>query len=180
MDCQKTNFLTLIIPGLVAIIGNIIFYLIIKGRIDKSIERHKISYSGVFKEKIEIHKHILKEIFDLKLKIQQYQYSGNDELAKEIFLDVNKFISHYQTNRPFIKKKILDGLKTLTDELQKCFDDFYNHNYLMSKGGVDPKIVLDTLNKFFESGNKFKKDEPFKQLEDLIVSEMKVDLKIID
>ena len=83
-------------------------------------------------------------------------------------------------NQPFIKKKILDGLKELTIELQKCFEDFYKHNYLITKEGIDPKIITETLNKFFESGNKFKKDEPFKQLEDLIILEMKSDLKIED
>ncbi len=180
MDCQTIDFLSLIIPGLVAIVGNIIFYISIKRGIDKSIERHKISYSGIFKEKVDVHKQILKGIFDLKLKIQQYQYSGNQELANEIYLDVNRFITHYQMNQPFIKNKILHGLKELTNELQKCFDDFYNHNYLVTKQGIDPKIITETLNNFFESGNKFKKDEPFKQLEDLIISEMKADLKIDD
>ncbi|MBN8649807.1 MAG: hypothetical protein J0L67_00155 [Cytophagales bacterium] len=180
MEGQTTELLKLTIPGVVAIIGNLIVYVIVKRRIDNSIERHKISYSGIFKEKIEVHKQILKGLFELKLKIQQYQYLGNQDLAKEIFLDVNKFISFYQMNQPFIKPKILDGLKTLTKELQICFEDFYRHNYLVTKEGIDPKIIHDTLNKFFESGNKFKKNEPFNQIEELIISEMKSDLRIIE
>ncbi|HEY9045042.1 MAG TPA: hypothetical protein VIN08_04070 [Ohtaekwangia sp.] len=151
-----------------------------KRKIDNAIERHKISYSEIFKEKLEVHKQILKGIIELKSKIQQYQYSGNQDLAKEIFLDVNRFISHYQMNRPFIRTKILEGLKALTEELQKCFEDFYKHNYLTTKEGIDPQIIVETLNKYFEAGNKFKKDEPFGQIEDLIISEMRADLKIKD
>lgn len=178
MACNTINFLSLLIPGLIAVLGNIIFYIIVKSRIDKSIERHKISYSGIFKEKIEIHKEILKQLFGLKLKIQQYQYSGNQDLGKELFQDFNTFINYYLINQPFLRQEILDGLKTMTKELQKCFDDFYKHNSLTEKEGINPKILDELLKKFFESGNKFKKDEPFGHLEALIISEMKNDLKI--
>ena len=178
MDCKTINLLSLIIPGLVAVLGNIVFYIIIKNRIDKSIERYKISYSGIFKEKIEIHKEILKQVFNLKLKTQQYQNSGRRELGEELFSDFNKFINYYHVNQPFLRQEILKGLKTLRQELQSCFDDFYLHNSLEGTAGIDPKIRTEILNKFFESGNKFKTNEPFGQIEELIISEMKKDLKI--
>ena len=74
MTENEIKILSFIIPGLVAIIGNYIFYLLIKNRVDKQIENYKISYSGVFKEKIEIHKNLLKMIFNLKRDVQQYQW----------------------------------------------------------------------------------------------------------
>jgi hypothetical protein len=172
------NILTLIIPGLVAILGNIIFYMIVKNRIDKSIERHKISYAGIYKEKIEIHKEILRKLFQLKSKIQRYQYSGEQNLGEELFLNFNEFINYYTVSQPFLKQEILNGLNTITKELQGCFDDFYMHNSLSRTDGIEPKIRTETLMKFFESGNKFKKDEPFKQIEELLIREMKKDLKI--
>ena len=149
-----------------------------KNRIDKSIEKYKISYSGIYKEKIEIHKEILRQLFELKLKVQQYQYSGSQKLGEEIFTDFNKFINHYTINRPFLKHEIVTGLKTFTTELQGCFDDFYMHISLSKSEGIEPKIRTDALKKFFESDTKFKKNEPFKQIEDLLISEMKKDLKI--
>jgi hypothetical protein len=178
MNLNTIYFLSLFIPGLIAVLGNIIFYIIVKGRIDKSIERHKISYSGIHKEKIEIHKEILKQLFGLKRKIQQYQYSGSQELGTELFRDFNNFIIYYQINQPFLRQEILDGLKTISHELQLCFEDFYKYNYLTVKDGIDPKIEIELLKKFFESGNKFKKNEPFEQIETLLISEMKKDLKI--
>lgn len=172
------KILALIIPGLIAILGNIIFYAIIKNRIDKSIERHKISYAGIYKEKIEIHKNILKQIFDLKLKIQKYQYSGNKDLGKELFSDFTIFINTYKIGQPFLKKEIFDRLVKLTEELKGCFDNFYEYSSLSEYPGIDPEIRIELLKKFFESGNKFKKDEPFKETEKDIVAEMRKDLKI--
>lgn len=178
MSCEMTKILSFIIPGLVAIVGNIIFYMIVKSRIDKSIERHKISYAGVFQEKLEIHKKLLKHIVDLKLKIQQYQYSGDNQSGQEIKSGINDFINFYRMNQPFIKSEIFDVLVNLTKELQSCFDDFYMHNSLSNERGLDPKIKTETLKKFFDSGNKFKRNEPFKQIEDLLISEMRKDLRI--
>ena len=178
MSEQTTIILSLIIPGLVAVIGNILFYVIIKGRIDRSIEKYKISYSGIYKEKIEIHKTILKYIFGLKLKIQRYQYTGDEDLSEELFNDFNDFVNHYSVNQPFLRTEILTSLKIITKELQSCFEDFYEHNSLSKMEGIEPGIKKEGARKFFKSGNKFKKDEPFKQIEELIIQEMKLDLKI--
>lgn len=172
------DILTLIIPGLVAVLGNIVFYSIIKGRVDKSIERHKISYSWIYKEKIEIHKEILRQLFQLKFKIQQYQYRGDQKLGEELFFEFNQFINYYTISQPFLKTEILNGLKSIRQELQGCFEDFHMHNSLTRTPGIEPKIANEALKKFFESGNKFKRDEPFKQIEEMIISEMRKDLQI--
>lgn len=176
MDCKTINILSLFIPGLIAILGNIIFYMIIKGRIDKSIERHKISYAGIYKEKIEIHKEILKQLFGLKFIIQSYQYSGK-QLTENFYDDVNKFINYYQANQPFLRQNIINRLNEITEELKECFNDFYMHHSL-SKPYIDLELKKDKLEKFFESGNKFKKDGLFNQIERLLINEMKIDLKI--
>jgi hypothetical protein len=178
MNYNMINILSPIIAGLVAIIGNIIFYILVKNRIDKSIENYKISYAGIYKEKIEIHKEILKQISELKLKIQRYRYSRDQQLSNELLGDFNRFINLYTINRPFIKQEILNALRMLTTELQSCFENFEMYNLTSHMDKVEPKIRLDSLKMFFESGNKFKKDEPFKQIEDLIIAEMKKDLKI--
>ncbi|MBN1184319.1 MAG: hypothetical protein JXB49_18660 [Bacteroidales bacterium] len=170
------EYLKYIIPGLVAVIGNIIFYWIVKGRIDKSIETYKISFSGVFKEKMQIYKDILKFIFDLKLKIQRYQYTGDQTIVKEVFVGFESFINYYMVNQPYLSQSIFSNLRKMTNELQSCFEDFYKHNSLQDKRGISPEIQTELLNKFFESGNKFKKNHPFKELEDLIIEEMRTDL----
>ena len=171
------NLLVLFIPGLIAILGNIIFYIIVKKRIDKSIENYKISYSGIFKEKIEIHKEILKQLYELKFKVQLYKNYGNEGTGIEIFKDFNKFIRFYLINQPFLKTEILEGLKTFTNELQDCFGDFYKFNS-MNEVTIDPDARNERFNKFLISSSKFEKDGPFDRLEKIIISEMKLDLKI--
>lgn len=173
------EILKIIVPGIIAVIGNMIFYWIIKSRIDKSIERHKISYSGVFKEKIEIYKSLLQKVFDLKNKIKSFQYFGEEKMGMEIMNDFNSFINFYNINQPYLSEKMIENLKSIVTELQGCFDDFYMHNTLNSKEGLTKEQRNELLNKFFESGNKLKANHPFKDIEDTIISEMKKDLQLI-
>ena len=173
------EFLKLALPALVTIIGNVVFYLIIKGKVDKSIESYKISYSGVFKEKIDIYKEILTQAYDLKIKIRQFQYFGKAEFGEQIKVDFNKFIRFYIINKPFLSETIIDNLKRLVSELQECFEDFYKQNTLQDKAGLPSDVRRELLQKFFDSGNKFKKDNPFEELENNIIKEMKQDLMLI-
>lgn len=180
MDNSTCQIMSLIIPGLVAIIGNMIFYCFIKKRVDKSIDRFKISYSGIYKEKINIYKEVLKEMFKLKHKIEQYQFSGNNQLGVELRDDFNQLISLYKVNSPFLTEVILNGLNRLTNELQCCFEDFYLYHSTSQKSGIDSQNMIVLNQKFIESLNKFKLNEPFKEIENLLIAEMKKDLKIFE
>jgi len=166
----------LIIPGLVAVIGNLVFYRFVKNRIDESIEKYKISYSGIFKEKIEIHREILKQLFQLRLKIERYQISGSKEMGEELFSDFNNFTQYYFYNQPFLGKEILNGLKSLTSEYQNCFENFYAYHSLRGFQGTKPEELQVAYNNFVLSINKLRTQEPIGQLQDLIISEMRSDL----
>ncbi len=119
--------LELIIPGIVAIIGNFVFYLIIKNRIDKSIERYKIAYAGVFKEKIDIYKEILRQIFDLKNLINNFNHFGKQEDGKEVMKAFNELIRYYKINQPYISDSIVGNIKEMIKELEGCFDDYFTY-----------------------------------------------------
>ena len=172
------RILSFIIPGLVAIIGNYIFYLFIKNKVDKQIENYKISYSGVFKEKIEIHKNLLKMIFRLKKDIQQYQYFETDESFNKIRNDFNDYIEYYLVNQPFIKDEIIDELKKMTSELQECFESFSLYKVSQNNQGLSKEGYAENTKKYIAAGNKIKLNEPFKDIEEKILKEMKADLKI--
>jgi hypothetical protein len=170
----------LILPGLVAIIGNIIFYLIVKKRIDKSIEKHKISYSGIFKEKISIYKELLTKIYSIKKNINQFHYAGTDELGKQCFSEINDFINFYLANQPFLSDKILENLKNIRIEFQEAFDAFYMYHKDPTKG-LNKSVETDFIYKqFLEAGNKLKKDDPFKDLESFLITEIRQDIRIND
>ncbi|MGB0788224.1 MAG: hypothetical protein ACPGQR_01675 [Marinirhabdus sp.] len=178
MTENEIKILSFIIPGLVAIIGNYIFYLLIKNRVDKQIENYKISYSGVFKEKIEIHKNLLKMIFNLKRDVQQYQYFDNDESFNKIRTDFNNYIEYYLVNQPFIKEEIIKELKQMTSELQECFEAFSLYKVSQNNPGLSKEAYNENAKKYIDAGNKIKRNEPFKYIEEKILKEMKADLKI--
>ena len=178
MTENNIKILSFIIPGLVTILGNYIFYLLIKNRVDKQIENYKISYSGVFKEKIEIHKNLLKMIFDLKRDVQQYQYFENEESFNKIRTDFNNYIEYYLINQPFIKDEIIIELKQMTSELQECFEAFSLYKVSQNNPGLSKEAYAENSKKYIEAGNKIKRNEPFKQIEEKILKEMKADLMI--
>lgn len=167
-----------ILPAILTIIGNILFYLWIKQRVDNSIEKHKIAFSGIFKERVDIYKEILRQVYDLKQSIQQYQYFGTPEKAETIMLDINKFIKYYLINQPFLSDKMLAELKSLREEYQAVFDDFYMHHSVSNKAGIDKETMTQLLNNYFKSGNKLKVDQPFKSLEETVIREMRTHLRI--
>jgi hypothetical protein len=170
------NISSIILPAIITIIGNIIFYLFIKGRIDNAIERQKIAYSGIFKERIEIYRSLLSRIFSIKIQIQRYQYSASEEEAKNIMENVNDFINFYLINQPFLSKKMIEQLTTMRIEFQDTFDKFL----IFHKIGFNDSESSERrnlLDDYLQSGNKFKTNQPFKELEDIIISEMRKDLQ---
>jgi hypothetical protein len=168
----------LLVPALITILANFLFYWYIKSRLDKSIEKLKISYSGIFKEKIEIYKTILSSLVDLKYKIQTYQYFGTADDGEKLMLEFNIFINFLQKSRPFLSDNILITIRQIQDELQTCLDDFYKYKALNQAEGIGSKTRIASMNRFFESGNKFKTNSPFSDLEGKIILEIRNDLQL--
>ena len=158
-----------ILPAIITIIGNILFYLLIKGRIDKSIEKNKIAYSGIFKEKVNIYRELLERTYGIKKDLNRFQYVGTKEEGTDIMRKINDYIQFYTINQPFLSDKMLTDLNQIRSEFQEVFDKFYMH-ITNSKS--------DNLTEFFEAGNKLKNNNPFKEIEERIISEMRKDLKI--
>ena len=172
------TIILVILPAIVTIVGNILFYLFIKGKVDNSIEKHKIAFSGIFKERIDIYKEILRQVYELKKSIQQYQYFGTPEKGEIIMLDINNFIQFYLINQPFLSDKMLTELKSLREEYQAIFDDFYMHHSVYNNAGVDNETRTQLLDNYFKSGNKLKGEQPFKSLEETIIKEMRTHLRV--
>ncbi|ALM19823.1 hypothetical protein AAT17_00390 [Nonlabens sp. MIC269] len=160
-----------ILPAIITIIGNVIFYLWIKGRVDKSIEKNKIAYSGIFKEKVNIYRELLEKTYGIKKELNKFQYVGTKEEGTEIIQKINDYIQFYSINQPFLSDQMLAELNKIRAEFQDVFDKFYMH-ISNSKS--------DNLNEFFEAGNKLKTNNPFNEIEKRIIKEMRNDLKIAE
>ncbi|TDS15039.1 hypothetical protein DFQ03_1675 [Maribacter caenipelagi] len=166
------NFLPLlekISPAIITILGNLIFYLWIKGKVDKSLEKNKIAYGGIFKEKVNIYRELLERTYGLKKELSRFQYVGVKEDGTVIMEKINDYIQFASINQPFLSKEMLSDVNTLRTEFQDVFDNFYKH--IANSDSTQ-------LNNFFQAGNKLRANEPFKEIEDRIVTEMRRDLKI--
>ncbi|MDF4222375.1 hypothetical protein PXC01_12300 [Maribacter sp. M208] len=158
-----------ILPAIITIIGNLVFYIWIKGRVDKSLEKNKIAYGGIFKEKVNIYRELLERTYTLKKELSRFQYVGVKEDGNAIMEKINAYIQFASINQPFLSDAMLTDLNKLRTEFQDVFDNFYRHI-----ANTDSEY----LDKFFQAGNKLTSNEPFKEIEDRIVSEMRRDLKI--
>lgn len=156
-----------ITPVLLTLLGNLIFYVLIKNKVDKSIEENKIAYSGVFKEKLDIYRELLDKTYTIKKELYRIQYIGSKEELEKLMLSINDYIKFYTINQPFLSDEMLKNLKEIRSEFQYIFDEFYKHF-----------TNQDNLEDFFKASNKLKENNPFEKIENVIISEMKKDLKI--
>ena len=170
----------IILPALITIIGNVIFYILIKKSVDRSIEQYKITYSGIFKEKIDIYREILDKSYKMKILINRYHLTGDQNQEKEIFLNIEEFINYYLKNQPFLSENMLDKLKKIREEFQFIFDHSFQYYALANLDGLTKEMKTTLSKNYFDAGNKFKTDNPFKELENTIISEMRADLKTIN
>ena len=167
----EDNMIEKILPAIITIIGNVIFYLWIKGKVDKSIEKNKIAYSGIFKEKVNIYRELLDKTYGIKKELNRFQYVGTKEEGTELMKKINNYIQFYSINQPFLSDEMLLDLNKIRSEFQDVFDKFY----LQISNSKS-----DNLTEFFEAGNKLKSNNPFDEIEKRIIAEMRNDLKIVE
>jgi len=158
-----------ILPAIITIIGNLIFYVWIKGRVDKTLERNKIAYGGIFKEKVEIYRELLKRTYEIKKELNRFYYSGKKEDSTEIMQKINDYIQFYLINQPFLSEQMLSDLKMLREEYQDILDKFYRHI-----ANSDAEFI----DEFFKATNKLRSNGPFQEIENRIIYEMRNDLRI--
>lgn len=170
-------FLTPIITGLVTLTVNLIFYVWVKSSIEEKLETYKIAYTGVFSEKIEVHKELLKRIYSFKSKLKQYGFAGGNELMVDLFKESDEFINYYLVNQPFIKPSILELIKNLNKEYQLCFEAFHEYN-VYKTAEVSSELLKQATFKAL-GYSKSLQGIDFTIIEDAIIKAMREDLQSI-
>lgn len=167
-----------ILSAFLTALFNVIFYRSIKAKIDKSIEKHKIAYSGIFKEKIDIYKKLLEMLYDLKSCISRYQYEGTTDESRKIMDDINSFIRFYEINRPFLSENIIINFKKIRSELQEVFDNLYRYHYLSNQTIDNEESKAELWNLYTTAVNKLRDKKHFESLEYNIIKEIRDDLRV--
>jgi hypothetical protein len=167
------EILNIIVSNIVAMCHNIAFRLC-KGKMDKDMEKYKISYASVFKEKGEIYEKLMPMIRELHDRLTKGVYAGiSRENSKEIKAKLNAFLDFYSNNRHFLPESLVDKLKKIGREYQQCFEDIYVGQAMQK----DQDTITEGALRENQSRNKLMTGY-FKPMQEEIVSEMRNDLQI--
>ncbi|MFD0767289.1 hypothetical protein ACFQZI_20715 [Mucilaginibacter lutimaris] len=160
----------ILIPTLLGIASNLIFYLMIKNGVDSKLEKLKISYSGIFQQRIEIYKEILRYIIDIQKNLEVFEMTWKESFITEIMQDINGFIRYIEINKPFISEELLKKIELVKIAHKKAFDSQYllvkTRQYVSSEQmAINFSNAKQAFNKIFA--------EDFNELKAEIVNEMR-------
>ena len=163
------EWILILLPGILTVVLNVIFYLVIKRSVEKSMEKFKIAYSGIFSEKIRIYQRLLKKTSVIKRQIRNYSFkSGNidSSIIQKKIMDFHYFT---EANAPFISKDLMNSFQQLHVEYKSIFTPIYFY----SEGNNSDRWDKE----YRESVKKIQKNEAFKILEEKIIIEMRKELR---
>ena len=173
------EYLPYIIPAVLTAVFNYLFYLWLKKRVDNSIEKYKISYSGVFKEKIDIYKSLIAKVYEVKMKLNYFQLSDDSETKENLRSEFNDLIKTYLISRPFLSEHLVSLFRKLTQELQSVYETFVLGN-LKNYGNLSQEAYQEREKKYWSAVNKLRTGEVLNEIESEIVKEIRKDLQTLN
>jgi hypothetical protein len=173
------EYLKLLIPAILTIIGNALFYRYIKIKSEQSIQKYSIAYSGIFMERIKVYRALLEKIFDLKLCIQEHIVSDKED-PDELTIKFNSFIRDCKVNEPLLSEKLSQNLNKLDSEFREIA-----HQTLVSlnknsfkKGKGDMSEVIEKVREVKRLRDKLHNNKTLSLIESNLVNDMKEDFKV--
>lgn len=173
---KMKDYLPYIIPAVLTAVFNYMFYLFLKRKVDNSIEKYKISYSGVFKEKIEIYKSLLVKVHDLRVRIGHYQITDDEKTKEALRGEFNDLIRTYLINKPFLSDYLIRLFEEVTKELQSIYEAFV---FGSPKNGRPIEQVAAREKEYWHAVDKLRNGEMLNKIEEDIVFEIRRDLQTL-
>ena len=170
------DYLPYVIPAALTAILNLIFYVSTKKSVDSALERYKISYSGVFKEKIDIYRNLLDELHELNYKLEVYQFYPTKEYGEDIRRNFNSLIKIYSANEPFLSDSLIQLFVKIVEDLQSIFDALDKYRYL-NDYKMKEEDMVPVHNAYMAAINKLRDNKVRIDIKKRIISEMKADLQ---
>jgi len=173
------KYIELIVPAILTIVGNILFYKFIKIKTEKSIQEYTIKYSGIFMERLTIYRKLLEEIFDLKLSLSEHiekDKTDSDELLDRF----NSFIKCCKINEPLLSDSLSENLRKLDNEFRLITHETLrtvNSNSLKQKERDLTEIIKNAQSKT-ELLKKIYRNDLLREIESDLISDMKLDFQL--
>lgn len=142
------------VPAVITVVCNVLFYRSIKKSVDESSERLKISFSGVFLEKMKFYNQVLDRYHVLFHKIDSYGFGGGNKLQAEISVLYNDFIHYSLINEPLIPEDLTRKLELTASEFHAVYIacmGYYNvietanSSLIIQKRWSEMELQLDKL-----------------------------------
>lgn len=172
------EFWIAIVAALATVIFNAIYFAFVKKDIDRRMEQFKISYSGVFQEKINLYRQLLTSMDDLKVKILSYGHSGGDNFSEgqELKIEINKFIQLYEHGAMFYSRKIERICSDIRVEFQQVFESSFKYHYFKA---IDSEN-RDDLNDYLSALSALTQSAKYYQLKQELIQNIRQEFGFID
>ncbi|MEG9326554.1 hypothetical protein V6B16_01275 [Salinimicrobium catena] len=170
------DYLIVIATPLLTFLFNYLFYRFIKGDIEQKIHQNNISYSGVFQEKLEVYKGLLEKIYITESSLKKLVIQGKNQ--KEVLAYIDDFLKYATINQPFLTEKMIKDLRALRIEFSNILWDA--NNLLVAKSDVINNTSPETFDSWLAATKKIMKEEPFTEIKERIMKQMKSDLQTVE
>lgn len=149
---------------------NYLFYRFIKTDVENKIHQNNISYSGVFREKIDIYRELLEKTYDIHLILVKMSLNGTKEDGKTTILLLHEYKRFYSVNRPYLSEVVLNHFIKLFEEYKGIWEKLYKYN---------SQNNTDGFSEFLNASKTLTATNLFSQIEKQLIEEMKVELKTV-
>lgn len=168
------SFWQYIVPGLVAVAGNIVVLALIKSRFDKGLERYKIAEGGIYSERINIYQDLNKKIYRLHRAIQVYYHTGYlSEGVDSISQAVLNLQDYSVPLFPFLSIRITEKIENLFGDFKEIGFDIKKH---LEAKHEQPNYQQITDKYYDRSDDLFRSDSNLALLMKQVEFEMRPDL----
>jgi hypothetical protein len=155
---------------------NILFYIFIKIKSDKAIQKYSIVYSGVFMERLTIYRKLLEEIFDLKVSLSEHIQEDKEE-TEELLKKFNSFIKCCKINEPLLSDSLSKNLQKLDKEFRLITQDALRavNSNTEKQAERDFAEIMKNAQEKKELLQKIYKNDLLKAVENNLINDMKAD-----
>lgn len=166
------NFWIIIATPIATIVCQAIYFAFVKRDIDERIELFKISYSGIFKEKVEHYKQLLIKMEALRSSVLQYSNSGQASGLKpeQVMAEINDLIRFNDYAKMFLSSNVSTRVTRVITSLQDVFDTSFE-NFMLQNHGASNESFKNYLTKL----SSLLKGEEYNRLKSEIIGEIRSD-----
>ncbi|NNV57210.1 hypothetical protein [Limnovirga soli] len=171
---QKTNW-DILLPLAPAIISGI-FGIIMVRTVNKRFKKYEISFSGIFKERIDVYRGTLERLFKSNKLIFDYYNSSDTQIKEKTRESLNDFSSYLLVNQPYITDILYNLLLDYRELLSDTLSSLEENKGALGNPYIHSSYKSKTIRSAKESYEYFLEES--RKIESLIIIHIRMNLGI--